>query len=86
MSRTDHHVPFKFRDDLPRDVRFLIRVNGSSSLTMLANRLERRARAAARTYSLLAVRGYRAGGSLDDLDELVEPDGRSRHGAHWLWF
>jgi hypothetical protein len=85
VSRTGHHLPFKYRDDLPRDVRFLVRVNGSSSLTMLANRLERRARAAARTHSLLVISRCRGGGP-DDIDDLAEPDGRPRHGAHWLFF
>jgi hypothetical protein len=28
---------------------------------------------------------YRAG-CLDDIDDLAEPDGRPRHGAHWLFF
>lgn len=88
MSRTDHHVPFKYRDDLPRELRFLVRINGSSSMTMLANCLERRSRAAARTHCLLVTRTHRAGGPgcLDGVDDLVKPDARPRHGAHWLFF
>jgi hypothetical protein len=52
-------------------------------MSVLANQLERRARAEARTHTLLLVRVHRAGG---DVDDLVEPEGRTRHAAHWLFW
>lgn len=80
MSRTDHHVPAKFRWDEPCFLVPLSRGRGSKSLSAYANCLERRARAELRAFTLLITRTHRTGG---DIERFVEPDARTRHRAHW---
>ena len=81
MSRTDHHVPAKHRRGMPlRPLMPLGRGDGSSSLSVYTNWLERRARAELRTFTLLITRVHRSGG---DIEQLTEPDGRTRHRGHW---
>ncbi|ACU76614.1 hypothetical protein Caci_7790 [Catenulispora acidiphila DSM 44928] len=85
MSRTDHHLPVRYREGMPPRLVLLPYWRGKrrSTLAVYANRLERRARAEFRTYSVLVASTYRAGG---DLEHLAEPDARPRHGACWdLW-
>ena len=77
MSRTDHHIPAKYRQDRPSGLRERPdRGRGNAGLSAVANRRERMARAEARAYTLLARRLYRAG---QDIEQLTEPDGRTRH-------
>jgi hypothetical protein len=80
VSRTDHHLPVKYRlDELPLMVS-LGRGRGSNTLSTYANRLERRARAELRTFTLLITGTCRSGG---DIERFIEPDARTRHRAHW---
>jgi hypothetical protein len=80
VSRTDHHVPAKFRRDEPTLMVSLGRGRGSNTLSAYANSLERRARAELRAFTLLITRTHRAGG---DTEVIIEPDARTRHRAHW---
>ncbi len=53
---------------------------GTSAIRQWANQIEGGLRAQARDYTREAVKVHRAGG---ELDELAQPDGRTRHSALW---
>ena len=53
---------------------------GNSAIQWGAREIEGGLRAAARAFAVEAVKAHRAGA---DLDELCEPEGRTRHGAIW---
>ena len=85
MSRTDHHLPVRYREGMPPWLRLRPYWRGRrrSEATVYANGLERRARAEFRTYSVLVANTYRAGG---DIEQITEPDARPRNSAYWdLW-
>ncbi|MEY9925578.1 hypothetical protein ABH926_000198 [Catenulispora sp. GP43] len=85
MSRTDHHLPVRYREGMTPRLVLLPYWRGRrrSELAVHANGLERRARAGLHTYSVLVASVYRGGG---DIEDLREPDARPRHSAHWdLW-
>ena len=81
MSRTDHHVPARFRREArPRAQTTFSRGRGANTLSAYANGLERRARAELRTFAVLIRRTHRSGG---DIEAFTEPDARTRHRGHW---
>lgn len=80
MSRTDHHVPARLRDDLPPLLALLPhwRGKGTNTLGAYVNQLERRVRAELHTFVVLTRQIHRAGG---DVEQVAEPEARGRHSA-----
>jgi hypothetical protein len=90
----DAHVIYGLRyatpEAEPKAVRSAVRSyrwswghGGGPGLGDYANGLERSERAALRAYRRAIVQTHRGGG---DLEDIPEPDTRTRHGAHWEYF
>lgn len=88
MSRTDHHMPRRFRgtDDDPRTGVPGLGVS-RDGLAEYCTDLERRARAELRGYAVLIMQIHRAEPDLESAlksgrESALEPDARTRHRAH----
>jgi len=80
VSHTDHHVPAKYRQDLPPRPHFRYgRAKRGNPLAAYVNHLWRSARTELRIFTVSIKHVHRSGG---DIEELGEPDARMRHGAH----